>query len=128
MTQEQIVAALVNPLAWIPYETDDGTRGVHADATFGKYLCVPSGWFLVGQTGWMDETDLEAAKAAAQADYEARILAAIEAVPAAHVWAEAIEVAAQIAEDWFYDPENDVVTDRRLAEAVRALKQKEPKE
>ncbi len=80
MTQEQIVAALVNPLAWIPYETDDGTRGVHADATFGKYLCVPSGWFLVGQTGWMDETDLEAAKAAAQADYEARILAAVEAV------------------------------------------------
>ena len=78
MTQEQIVAALVNPLAWIPYETDDGTRGVHADATFGKYLCVPSGWFLVGQTGWMDETDLAAAQAAAEADYRSRIAAAMD--------------------------------------------------
>lgn len=31
------------------------------------------------------------------------------------------EAAAQMAEDWFYDPENDVVTDVRLRDAIRAL-------
>jgi hypothetical protein len=33
----------------------------------------------------------------------------------------AIEGAAQEADDWFYDPEEDMVTDVRLGKAIRAL-------
>ena len=32
-----------------------------------------------------------------------------------------IEAAAQAAYDWFYDPENDAVTDTRLSATIRAL-------
>ena len=35
--------------------------------------------------------------------------------------ARGLERAAQAADDWFYDPEEDVVTDRRLGSAIRAL-------
>ena len=36
-------------------------------------------------------------------------------------WRKGIEAAAQAADDWFYDPENDAVTDTRLSAAIRAL-------
>lgn len=121
MTQEQIVAALVNPLAWIPYETDDGTRGVRADATFGKYLCVPSGWFHVCQTGWMDETDLAAAQAAAEADYRSRIAAAMDVGKIAAL-VEALEEIADglkgIARDIQIGPDDE---GREIYDMVQAM-------
>ena len=36
-------------------------------------------------------------------------------------WRRGIEAAAQAADDWFYDPENDAVTDTRLSATIRAL-------
>lgn len=34
------------------------------------------------------------------------------------------EACAKVAEDWFYDPQEDVVTDRRLAADIRARGEK----
>lgn len=51
------------------------------------------------------------------------VLQAADALQRAVLAAEArgLERAAQTADDWFYDPEEDVVTDRRLGSEIRAL-------
>lgn len=69
----------IKPLVWAAYTTDEGTSGFAATTTIGRYLTVNAGWFLVGKSGWNVSASIEDAKVAAQADYEARILAAIEA-------------------------------------------------
>lgn len=76
--RDALVAALVKPMEWKQYVTDKGTHGTAATTVCGRYLCVPSGWFLVGQSGWMPEPTLAAAQAAAEADYRARIAAALD--------------------------------------------------
>jgi len=71
----------VRPLVW----RDDGTNGHETDHAFGFYEVYPS---PEGDMLSRDGVDsgvfptLEAAKAAAQADYEARILAALDLRPA----------------------------------------------
>lgn len=91
---EQIIAALpargvgVKPLDWVELEVHDITV-FEALTCLGRYKvqdrAVP-GWMLVGTNGVISVHDSEAAaKAAAQADYEARILDALTPTDAAHV-------------------------------------------
>lgn len=76
------VAVKVKALEWsLPYVNDNDTLSVTAHSSCGRYIATCSGWFLCGQTNWFDVAGIEAAKAAAQADYEARIMAAIEIAP-----------------------------------------------
>lgn len=62
-----------------------------ADSIFGEYICgVDNGGISYGggvpaATEWKDYQSLKDAKAAAQADYEARILAALDVTPAPDV-------------------------------------------
>lgn len=73
----------VKPLVWTrPRKLDEGGAAYDAHTTCGQYIATDTGWFLVGRSGWLVATSLETAKAAAQADYEARILAALEPQPA----------------------------------------------
>ena len=58
--------------------TDDGREAEDAESPVGRYIATDTGWFLLGQTGYEVERGLHQAKAAAQADYSARILPAIE--------------------------------------------------
>ncbi|MCO7727820.1 hypothetical protein NJB93_14610 [Brucella intermedia] len=73
------VQGAVKKLEWgeLRY-TEDYSFAQDAETSIGRYIATDNGWFLQGQSGWKDENDIEAAKAAAQADYEARILSAIE--------------------------------------------------
>jgi hypothetical protein len=88
--------AVVKPLEWLEFDGDpDGIKAgeywiYHESYGFQRYL----GSVTVGKP----HTTLEAAKAAAQADYEARILSAITIQPAAQAVAEA--VAGAYAEAW----------------------------
>ena len=66
-------------------------------------------------SGRQCEGGLEAAKAAAQADYEARVLSALEPAPAHAEWNAALEAAVEIATDWTLGPEE-------VAPAIRSLK------
>ncbi|WP_176056642.1 hypothetical protein [Brucella intermedia] len=96
--------------------TEDGREAEDAESPVGRYIATDTGWFLLGRTGYEVERGLYQAKAAAQADYEARIRSAIETVisvsePSA-ARELALEEAAQIAEDYVqYD----------VATAIRAL-------
>jgi len=77
MTDNDILAGLVKPLVWSDYETDEGTKGKRCSTGIGMCLCLPSGWFLVGQSGWKKAPNIEAAQAAAGADHAARVLASL---------------------------------------------------
>lgn len=79
-------ARRVKPLVWIVYSNNGNCC---ADTSFGKYTvedCYEDGWGMWTPREHDDGLDpangfhqtLEAAKAAAQSDYEARILAALE--------------------------------------------------
>lgn len=73
----------VKLLVWEgPRKLDEGGIAYDAHTTCGHYIATDAGWFLVGQSGWFVAKSLDAAKAAAQADYEARILAALDLTPA----------------------------------------------
>jgi len=76
---DTILAGLVKPLVWSDYETDEGIKGKRCSTGIGMCLCLTSGWFLVGQSGWKKAPNIEAAQAAAQANYAARVLASIDA-------------------------------------------------
>lgn len=93
-------------------------------------------WFIQGEpdqfgpTGPKKFPSIEAAKAAAQADNEARVLSQIDAVPAAQVRAEALEEAATKATSFLVgDPKNGVPLRNPLAheiaDAIRAMIEKE---
>ncbi|PJT18903.1 hypothetical protein CN884_22710 [Ochrobactrum sp. 30A/1000/2015] len=58
--------------------TEDGREAEDAESPVGRYIATDTGWFLLGRTGYEVERGLYQAKAAAQADYEARILSALE--------------------------------------------------
>jgi len=72
-----LTAVRVKPLVW----RDDGTNGYETDHAFGFYEVYPD---PMGDMLSRDGVDsgvyptIEAAKAAAQADYEARILSALD--------------------------------------------------
>lgn len=71
------VMVKVRPLVW----RDDGTNGHEADHAFGFYEVYPSPEGHMLSRDGVDSgvfPTLDAAKAAAQADYEARILAALD--------------------------------------------------
>ena len=67
--------------------------------------------------GYFQFKTKEAAKSAAQADHEARILAAIDAVPAAQIADEALERAAQP-----FDASRGPWLGSAIATAIRAMK------
>lgn len=72
-------APRVRELEWgDPRTTEDGRTAEDAKTPFGRYVATDTGWFLIGQTGYETERGLQAAKAAAQADYERRVLACLE--------------------------------------------------
>lgn len=104
---ERLVAS-VKPLSWHPYPNEHfaGPNVAVADAIFShRYQVQRDPWALTymaflhptlpitSSTLWWESKghkDLEAAKAAAQADYTARILSAITTTTAASVRAEAL--------------------------------------
>lgn len=118
-------AVKVKPLVWVEIRT-----GQYFEArVIGILYSVRLGTDAIArwQAGylgtWRDAPTIEAAKAAAQADYEARILAAIEAVPVAEVWRRAMGIAhAQCVQ-----PANSFDNDQRhggamdCADAIRDL-------
>ncbi|WP_144897330.1 hypothetical protein [Ochrobactrum sp. J50] len=73
------VQGAVKKLEWGEMRhTDDYSFAQDAETPIGRYIATDTGWFLQGQSGWESEDNIEAAKAAAQADYSARILSALE--------------------------------------------------
>lgn len=74
-------AVAIKPLEWV----DDGEKS-RAESSIGDYVVGKvhnvSGWFCLGGTGWNSTGSFEKAKAAAQADYEARIRLALVDAPA----------------------------------------------
>ena len=60
-----------------------GVMAQDAYTSIGHYIASDNGWFLQGQSGWNASASLEAAKAFAQADYEARIRSALITAPPA---------------------------------------------
>jgi hypothetical protein len=106
--QSPAPAVKVKPLVWEEW-VDAPVRVLSAQTVIGRYKVQErangAGWMLVFPNGNLTNRDTEeAAKAAAQADYDARILAAIEAVPAAEVWRRAMEAAAlKIHTEWNAD-------------------------
>jgi hypothetical protein len=78
---ERAAPLRIKPLKWVSYVTDKGTTVFMARTSIGDYLIVSSGWFLRGQSSWNQTQSADAAKAAAQADYEARIRSALDPDP-----------------------------------------------
>ena len=80
-----LTAVKMKPLAW----RDFGKEAERAESLFGLYTamwgaCINGDTVYLTHAGWLKQFDtIEAAKAAAQADYEARIMSAVEAVPVA---------------------------------------------
>ncbi|MBA8851247.1 hypothetical protein FHW20_002182 [Ochrobactrum intermedium] len=74
-----LAAVRVKKLEWGNARiTEDGREAEDAESPVGRYIATDTGWFLLGQTGYKVERGLYQAKAAAQADYSARILSALE--------------------------------------------------
>ncbi len=84
-TRADLAKPRVKPLVWDGIRTT-GDREVYAqdaDTEIGHYIAASDGvdgsFFIVGYGGYNRLTgNLEAAKAAAQADYEARVLACLK--------------------------------------------------
>ncbi|WP_454622738.1 hypothetical protein [Brucella anthropi] len=72
--------------------TEDGREAEDAESPVGRYIATDTGWFLLGRTGYEVERGLYQAKAAAQQDYEARILSALE--PFANSYPQGANLAA----------------------------------
>lgn len=88
------VAVKVKPLVW-----EAGARDQRrADSIVGEFCVTFFGgrWFYKGEP----RGGMLAAQAAAQADYDARILSAVEAVPVAEVWRRAIEAVVAEIRQW----------------------------
>lgn len=73
----------VKPLEWKDKRPTDeiGVTAQDAFSSIGHYIACDNGWFLLGQGDWHPISDIESAKAAAQADYEQRIRSALIATP-----------------------------------------------
>jgi hypothetical protein len=120
----------VKPLEWEKvHEALAGMTVYTADSPFGHYnagidLAEIPYWMHVPTEGGEDCSSLDAAKSAAQADYEARILAAL--TPASDGRAEGLREAAGIAEKHIKDlcDSEDIVTsetNRTLKDVSRAI-------
>jgi len=77
--REELVKLLVWGKSRITGEV--GVMAQDAYTSIGHYIASDSGWFLQGQSGWNASASMDAAKAAAQADYKARIRSALVEVP-----------------------------------------------
>jgi hypothetical protein len=74
------LAKLVKPLVWVE-NPDNGEQGWlgGSDAGIGPvYHATDDAWSCHRGMFWHDASSIEAAKAAAQADYTARIIAALD--------------------------------------------------
>jgi hypothetical protein len=105
--QAAIAAAMmgvVKPLEWIE-NPDTGEGGMLGGGVINAtYHAMDDGWCFHRARFWRETENIEAAKAAAQADYQARILSALS-IPTdtmaaleeikRQVWNEALEVAAK---------------------------------
>jgi len=91
-------AVKVRHLDWgEPYLNEIKETAVSAHSWCGRYIASDHGWFLCGLTQWNEAANIAAAKAAAQADHEARILSALIPEP----------VKAGDEPDWRDDPTQD---------------------
>jgi hypothetical protein len=87
MTPAELAARLVKQLRWYADPSKITPHNVLADTLFGRYTFSTSPWnngkFPMfppgGESQWLDTP--EAAQAAAEADYRARILAALDLAP-----------------------------------------------
>ncbi|KAB2679773.1 hypothetical protein [Brucella pseudintermedia] len=120
------VQVAVKKLEWgeLRY-TEDYSFAQDAETSIGRYIATDNGWFLQGQSGWKSEDDIEAAKAAAQADYEARILSALEPT-AARELALDVEFATIRAMIYCYEGDSAQAFEAQKAlakieDAIRAL-------
>ena len=117
----------VNPLVWVAVELDRGdgssdlTGGWTADTEIGEYVIdIGFGsdcyyWSVQSPDGFdigSDFDDLPTAQAAAQADYTARIIAALD--PA---WLAALEAQVKAAED-AGDAAYEKMRDDRMGDAA----------
>lgn len=95
----------VKMLLWVE-NPDKGEGGELAHGVGDlAYHAMSDGWSLHRRMNWHDAPNIEAAKAAAQVDYEARILAALEPVTVQEAREEALRDAAdkcslKLAEPW----------------------------
>lgn len=80
--QQREPVVRVSQLLWgEPYLNEIGESAISAHSSCGRYIASDHGWFLCGLTQWNEAENMDAAKSAAQADYEQRIMAAIEIAP-----------------------------------------------
>ncbi|QNQ39370.1 hypothetical protein [Brucella intermedia] len=97
-----LAAVRVKKLEWGNARiTEDGREAEDAESPVGRYIATDTGWFLLGRTGYEVERGLYQSKAAAQADFEARILSALEPSAARELALEALRSAEQFIENGF---------------------------
>lgn len=75
----------LKPLEWSDLEPVENDNVCRAQTPFGTYEAARDGWMLLGCVDWVFVHGMDAAKAAAEADYEARIYVALTPSPSAHV-------------------------------------------
>jgi hypothetical protein len=133
----------VKPLEWYPVNREEALCHGHwvAPALGGAYHTAPDEdsaagasvlqWaichedFCMAYGGAISaHTDPEAAKAAAQVDYERRILDALEPSPDARTYEDGLEDAASVAERC--DVSVTLAPTARIAGAIRAMKGETP--
>lgn len=129
-TPPEPVAVRVKELVWADFEGKGAKAQAWNNASYmiqkwsdGRFEISAS---YPGYSTFVDGADrfyptIDAAKSAAQADYEARILSSTTSRPEAEVraeaWAAAVEAAWQECDDWYYDLQDD----RCPADAIRSL-------
>ncbi len=118
----------VKKLEWELVSGDHYAEG--AGTHYNIYQTKPDLWNSVtvrpGNVRLATNVDLEAAKAAAQADYEARILSALEPSAARELaleegYRQGIEAAAQKAAEMLVFADTTSTADREIPAAIRAL-------
>jgi|GEM_PF-1705761 len=120
-----LAAVQVEKLEWGDARiTEDGREAEDAKSPVGRYIATDTGWFLLGQTGYETERGLYQAKSAAQADYEARILSALEpSAGRAAVLEEAAklcDLSADMSQNQLNKEQYPVVRDALRGEVVAA--------
>jgi hypothetical protein len=119
-------AVKVSHLDWgEPYLNEIKETAVSAHSWCGRYIASDHGWFLCGLTQWNEAANIDAAKAAAQADYEARILSALTSEPVkagdAALLREALKKIARLDGLGLYD--GDIVKARYFESDVRLARE-----
>ncbi|UWL62247.1 hypothetical protein NIK97_20575 [Brucella pseudintermedia] len=125
-------AVKVKPLPWKDTGDSDQGRNSYAQTRIGRYEAFEMRLLKETIYGWSrghgDEKadSFEAAKAAAQADYEARILSVLEPSTARELaleegYRQGIEAAAQKAAEMLVFADTTSTADREIPAAIRAL-------